>query len=122
MGEKEEKRGGDKLRRRRWRRRKDYTGEGRSNSGGKGRIRDRDLDWRPVEKEGGVRIRVEKEEEGLERRKRSEDNRRIEMGIYWKQGGLTLYNGTPGLGLCKSPIPNKQPFSNKPLEIGRVHV
>lgn len=84
MGEKEEKRGGDKLRRRRWRRRKDYTGEGRSNSGGKGRIRDRDLDWRPVEKEGGVRIRVEKEEEGLERRKRSEDNRRIEMGIYWK--------------------------------------
>ena len=74
------------------------TMHGRSKSG-EGRIREekkehRDMDCRPEEKEeGGARIRVEKEKERLEMRRRSEEIRRIEMDIYWKQGGLIRHNG-----------------------------
>ena len=40
------------------------------------------MDWRTEEKEkGGAIIRVEKEEERLEMRRRSEETRRIEMDI-----------------------------------------
>lgn len=110
--------------------------------GGNGRIRDekkeeRDMDWRPEEKEEGVRIREEKEEEGLERRRRSDKNRRIEiqrlLGIYWKHVGLlkiqcrgtvkktkTKKTALHALGHSmdsKYPIPNKQPFPNEPLEL-----